>query len=98
MYGEGGVWSPVHMLDPICTYIFCIIVLFTTVGISKMCISILMEGTPVNFKIEKFEEELKKLEGVRNTHNLHVWNLNREKIAMVAHVIAEKEYHESILR
>ncbi len=34
------------IFDPICTFIFSIIVLFTTYNITKQCIAILMEASP----------------------------------------------------
>lgn len=35
-----------HMADPICTFIFTFLVLFTTIPIFKDCIVVLMEATP----------------------------------------------------
>ncbi len=34
------------MADPICTYLFSVIVIFTTTPIQKDCIRVMMEGTP----------------------------------------------------
>ena len=39
-----------------------------------------------------------KVEGVEDIHNMHVWNINNEKIAMVAHIRAKNEYHDDILK
>jgi zinc transporter 2 len=45
---EGGniIWSNWQYADPCCTYLFSILVLFTTFGVAKSCIKVLMEGTP----------------------------------------------------
>ena len=43
-----------HLADPICTYIFSILVVFTTVKIAKDCVSVLMEGIPLNFDEASF--------------------------------------------
>jgi solute carrier family 30 (zinc transporter), member 2 len=37
------------MCDPICTYIFAIIVMCTTMPVTRKCIRVLMEGTPDRF-------------------------------------------------
>jgi solute carrier family 30 (zinc transporter), member 2 len=34
------------VVDPLCTFVFSIIVLFTTVNITKQCLNILMESSP----------------------------------------------------
>ena len=45
-------WS---IIDPVCTFIFSIIVFFTTIGVAKDCISVLMEGVPAEVDLEKLE-------------------------------------------
>ena len=48
------------IVDPICTFMFSIIVFFTTINITKTCISILMESCPDKYQVEKMEITLKK--------------------------------------
>jgi zinc transporter 2 len=38
--------------DPICTFLFSIIVCFTTVPVFKDCIRVIMEGTPEHVNVE----------------------------------------------
>jgi Co/Zn/Cd efflux system component len=40
-----------HIIDPICTFVFTILCIFTTVPIFKDCVQILMEGTPKGIDI-----------------------------------------------
>ena len=39
--------------DPLCTYLFSIIVVFTTVPIIKTVIAVMMEGTPKNINVDQ---------------------------------------------
>ena len=41
-------WDPWHLCDPICTYIFSLLVMWTTFSVAKDCIKVLMEATPQN--------------------------------------------------
>lgn len=41
-----------RIVDPICTYLFSIIVCFTTVPVFRECIFVLLEGTPASINIE----------------------------------------------
>jgi len=43
---DNNTFNPWMYADPICTYVFSILVIFTTVGVAKECIRVLMEGTP----------------------------------------------------
>ncbi len=48
------------IFDPVCTFIFSVIVLITTFNITKQCISILMEAAPENVDIDKIKDEISK--------------------------------------
>ena len=72
--------------DPICTYIFSIIVGFTTIRILKDCISVLMEGSPFDFDINRLESDLKGINGVVDIHDLHVWSLSLGKVSLSCHI------------
>ena len=39
-------WTLWQLIDPCSTYLFSILVLFTTFGVAKECLKVLMEGTP----------------------------------------------------
>lgn len=76
--------------DPIVTFIFAAIVLYTTLRIIKDCIFVLMEGTPADFNMEEFEMKLQNVEGVLEIHDLHVWTLGVGKPAMSAHIFSDR--------
>ena len=75
--------------DPICTYIFSIIVGLTTIRILKDCIFVLMEGSPVDIDIEELENDLKKIKGVKEIHDLHVWSLSIGKMSLSCHICCD---------
>lgn len=57
------------MADPICTFVFSIIVVFTTVKIMKESILVLLDGVPTNVAVKKLEKELSCIQGVRYVFN-----------------------------
>lgn len=44
--------------DPICTYLFSVIVMVTTIPIIKNCIKVLMEGAPDKIDIEELRKDI----------------------------------------
>lgn len=82
--------------DPICTFMFAIIVTTTTINVISSCLKVLMEGAPENMDIDKFSEELAEIKGVHNVHDLHVWSLTHGKPSMTAHINCENK--DSVLR
>ena len=54
--------------DPICTVLFSILVLFTTVGTIKNALRVVLMGAPKGFDTEGLAERLKSLDGVESIH------------------------------
>ena len=75
------------IVDPICTFIFSVIVLFTTVKILKDTLHVLMEATPKGITFEHIEQHLLAVEGIVAVHNLRLWSLTTSKNAMAAHIV-----------
>lgn len=74
------------IVDPICTFIFSVIVLFTTFAIMRDALLVLMEALPKGIDFEDVMTILLKIEGVKRVHNLRIWALSLDKIAMSAHM------------
>ena len=58
------VWPSAVIADPICTYLFSIIVGFTSFPVVNECIKVLMEGTPHTFDIEELKNDILAIKGV----------------------------------
>ena len=50
-----------RIADPICTFIFSLIVLCTTIPIAKECVSVLMEGVPYELDLPSIENDLRSV-------------------------------------
>ncbi|XP_029904250.1 putative proton-coupled zinc antiporter SLC30A4 [Myripristis murdjan] len=74
------------LADPICTYVFSILVLFTTVRIIRDTGVIVLEGTPRHLDIQRIKEDLLKLEDVQSVDELNVWALTADKTAALVHL------------
>jgi len=85
-------WNPSYRLaDPICTFFFSILVLFTTLRLVKQSVSILMEGAPEGIEPVEVEEALNSIQGVREVHDLHIWSLSLGKPSLSAHIFTSDE-------
>jgi len=50
----------------------------------------LMEGVPLHLSLEEISKTMANIEGVASVHDLHVWSLTAERIALSAHVVIER--------
>jgi len=88
-----------RIADPICTFVFSIIVVVTVIPITKKCVHILMEGSPAKEKvnIQDLVKEIKKCEPEMEMHDLHVWSITQSKVALSCH-IKTKENTQLVLK
>uniref|UniRef100_T1JHY7 Cation efflux protein cytoplasmic domain-containing protein n=1 Tax=Strigamia maritima TaxID=126957 RepID=T1JHY7_STRMM len=75
------------IMDPICTFLFSVLVLITTINILKDVILVLMEGLPRGINFSDVYETFMSIGGVVRVHNLRIWSLSMDKIAMSAHIV-----------
>lgn len=81
--------------DPICTFIFSALVLFTTVSILRDAVFILMEGFPRDLNYATVKSALQSIKGVRMTHSLHVWSLTADRRALAVHLAVDPDTDQS---
>ncbi|XP_064487603.1 proton-coupled zinc antiporter SLC30A2-like [Ornithodoros turicata] len=73
--------------DPICTLVFSVIVLVTTIAILGEALNALMEGIPHGIDYEQVQSLLLSVPGVARVHDLHIWSLSLDRVALSAHVV-----------
>ena len=78
------------LADPICTIFFALIVFMTTFTILKDTLRILMEGTPAEVSYDSVKKDLLKIHGVSNVHDLQMWCITVNKIAVMVHLQVNK--------
>ncbi|KAG9282560.1 zinc transporter 2 [Astyanax mexicanus] len=85
--------------DPICTFLFSVFVLGTTITILRDVFRILMEGAPRGIEFNSVKEVLLSLKAVKAIHSLHLWALTVGQSLVSVHVaIEENADHQSVLK
>ncbi|KAM6173174.1 proton-coupled zinc antiporter SLC30A2 isoform 2-T2 [Erethizon dorsatum] len=86
-------------VDPICTFIFSILVLGTTLTILRDVILVLMEGTPKGVNFTAVRDLLLSVEGVEALHSLHIWALTVAHPVLSVHIaIAQNADAQAVLK
>lgn len=65
------------------------LILWSSFGIVRETLNILLEGTPRGMKIEKIESAIREIAGVNDVHDLHVWSIGSETHALSCHISIE---------
>lgn len=75
-----------YYVDPAMSVVMVIIILCTTIPLLKESGYILLQAVPEYLRMEDIEEELKKIDGVTEVHEFHVWQLSGNKLIASVHV------------
>uniref|UniRef100_A0A8C3G8G0 Probable proton-coupled zinc antiporter SLC30A3 n=1 Tax=Cyclopterus lumpus TaxID=8103 RepID=A0A8C3G8G0_CYCLU len=83
-------WPEYKVADPICTFLFSVLVLATTLPITKDVLRILMAGAPRDVDFSSVRERLLSVKGVTSLHSLHVWSLNTTRSFLSVHMATDE--------
>jgi cobalt-zinc-cadmium efflux system protein len=76
-------WMPI---DPILSIAVALLILRSTWQLLKQTTGVLMEGVPRHLDFDAIGRSLAALPGVTDVHDLHIWNMSTEGVALSAHL------------
>ena len=83
-------------IDPALSLAIAALILWSSIGIVRETLNILLEGTPRGISLSEIRSVLCAVEGVEDVHDLHVWSLGSQTHALASHVtIADIPLSES---
>ncbi|CAI0394183.1 unnamed protein product [Linum tenue] len=88
MIGGAVIWYKPEwkIVDLICTLVFSVIVMATTIKMLRSVLEVLMESTPREVDATKLEKGILEMEEVVAIHELHIWAITVGKILLACHV------------
>jgi cobalt-zinc-cadmium efflux system protein len=93
--GAAIFFTGMAWIDPLLSILIAGMILWSSVGIIRETLNILLEGTPRNLRLGEIREAMASVDGVLNVHDLHVWSLGSQSHALASHVtIAEMPMSE----
>ena len=87
--GAGILFTGQNWIDPVLSLIIAALILWSSVGIVRETLNILLEGTPRGVNLIEIRTEMEAISGVLNVHDLHVWNIGSQSRALACHVTIE---------
>ncbi len=84
-------------IDPVLSLLIAALIFWSSIGIVRETLNILLEGTPHGLSIEKLRTRMLTIHGVLEVHDLHAWSLGSNSHALSCHVtIADIPPSESV--
>jgi cobalt-zinc-cadmium efflux system protein len=93
--GAAILFTGMAWIDPVLSILIAGMILWSSIGIVRETLNILLEGTPRSLQLGDIREAMASVRGVLDVHDLHVWSLGSQSHALASHVtIAEMPMSE----
>ena len=93
--GAAILFTGMTWIDPALSILIAGMILWSSIGIVRETLNILLEGTPRNLQLGEVRVAMESVAGVLNVHDLHVWSLGSQSHALASHItIAEMPMSE----
>ncbi|SPF42056.1 Cation diffusion facilitator family transporter [Candidatus Desulfosporosinus infrequens] len=80
-----------YVIDPIISVLIALMIAWNAWKIVKVTIHILMEGAPTSFEYDRLLAYVRILPGAKDIHDLHVWSMTPERVALSCHLVVDPE-------
>lgn len=77
------------LIDPILSLAIAVLILYSTARLLHEAVHGLMEGVPLGLSLTTIGNDMAARPGVVSVHDLHVWSLSSQHIALSAHVVLD---------
>ncbi len=84
--GWGIVLTGQAWIDPALSFGIGALILWSSFGIIRETLNILLEGTPRGMQLDEIASQLRAIPGVLDVHDLHAWSLGSESHALSCHI------------
>src|SRR5581483_3252003 len=84
--GWAILWTGQTWIDPALSIGIAVLILWSSLGIVRETLNILLEGTPRGMQLGRIAEAIHAIPGVNDVHDLHVWSLGSESHALSCHI------------
>ena len=75
-----------HWIDPALSVGIGVMILWSSIGIIRESLNILLEGTPSGMDLGRIEHAICDVPGVESVHDLHVWSIGSDTYSLSCHV------------
>jgi cobalt-zinc-cadmium efflux system protein len=80
------LFSGMSWVDPALSLLIAAMILWSSIGILRETLNILLEGTPRNMQLGSVRDAMETVPGVLDVHDLHIWSLGAQSHALASHV------------
>ncbi len=85
----GGIlmkYYHIYWIDPLFSILIAIYLIYMSWEIFRTSLKIMMQFTPENLDLNQIANDIEKINGVKNIHHIHTWQINEHDVMFEAHI------------
>jgi cobalt-zinc-cadmium efflux system protein len=84
-------FTSAEIADPLVSILIGMLILWSSWGILKESVNVLLEGIPEGMKLDQVEQTIAGVHGVLAVHDLHVWTVGSGMVCCSCHVMVNEQ-------
>jgi cobalt-zinc-cadmium efflux system protein len=85
------IFFKVYWVDPVITLLISVYIIKETWEVITETYNILMQSGPKNLQLEPIASKIMTINGIKNIHHIHVWQLTDKELHFEAHIEMEND-------
>jgi cobalt-zinc-cadmium efflux system protein len=77
----------VTWIDPVMSLIILVVIVYGTWGLFKDSVNLALDKVPEHINLRDVNDFIKSLDGVESVHDLHIWAMSTNQVAMTVHIV-----------
>jgi len=82
-------YTGLAVIDPVLSVMIGVLIVWTAWDIIQESLNVLLEGLPRGMELDEVTGSMRKIDGVIDVHDLHIWSLGSSAHALSCHVLIE---------
>ncbi|MBI3088159.1 MAG: cation transporter [Candidatus Omnitrophica bacterium] len=82
-------WKDWRLADPLASLFIGFLIALSSWGFVKQSVGVLLEASPAHLDTGQIVEAMRRVAGVRDVHDLHVWTITTGLEAMSGHILVD---------
>jgi len=78
-----------YPIDPVLTLLICSLILVAALRLLREAGHVVLEAVPAHLDLSEVGKRMAAEDGVHSIHDLHIWSLGSNEVALSAHVLVE---------
>jgi cobalt-zinc-cadmium efflux system protein len=95
--GLAMLWTQLAWIDPAVSLLIAAAIFLTTWNVFRESLDLALDAVPTHIDVGDVRRHLCGLRGVKQVHDLHVWAMSTDDVALTAHLVVDEPTPDALV-